>query len=43
MRLTEARARIIVLCNMFIGTFEHAILETLAYSDVFKYPLRLNE
>jgi len=28
---------------MFIGTFERAILETLAYSDVFEYPLRLDE
>ena len=43
MRLTEVRAGIIVLCNMFIGTLERAILETLAYSDVFEYPLRLNE
>jgi hypothetical protein len=28
---------------MFIGTLERAILETLAYSDVFEYPLRLDE
>jgi hypothetical protein len=28
---------------MFTGTFERAIIETLAYSDVFEYPLRLNE
>jgi len=28
---------------MFIGMLERAILETLAYSDVFEYPLRLNE
>jgi len=28
---------------MFIGTLERAILETLAYSDVFEYPLRVNE
>lgn len=28
---------------MFIGTLERAILETLAYSDVFEYPLNLNE
>src|SRR5258706_5721763 len=29
--------------NMFIGVLERAILETLAYSDVFDYPLRLDE
>lgn len=28
---------------MFTGTLERAILETLAYSDVFEYPLRLDE
>ncbi|MEP6894670.1 MAG: hypothetical protein ABI986_03590, partial [Chloroflexota bacterium] len=28
---------------MFNGTLERAILETLAYSDVFDYPLRLDE
>jgi len=28
---------------MFTGMLERAILETLAYSDVFEYPLRLNE
>lgn len=28
---------------MFTGTLEHAILETLAYSDVFDFPLRLDE
>jgi hypothetical protein len=28
---------------MFIGVLEHAILETLAYSDVFDYPLSLDE
>lgn len=28
---------------MFIGDLERAILETLAYSDVFEYPLRLDE
>ena len=43
MRLTEVRAGIIVLCNMFIGMLERAILETLAYSDIFEYPLSLNE
>lgn len=29
--------------NMFNGTLERAILETLAYSDIFDYPLRLDE
>jgi hypothetical protein len=29
--------------NMFNGTLERAILETLAYSDIFEYPLRMNE
>lgn len=29
--------------NMFNGTLERAILETLAYSDIFEYPLRLDE
>jgi len=28
---------------MFNGTLERAILETLAYSDIFEFPLRLNE
>ncbi|MEP7135387.1 MAG: hypothetical protein ABI904_10685 [Chloroflexota bacterium] len=28
---------------MFTGTLERAILETLAYSDIFEYPLRLEE
>jgi len=28
---------------MFNGILERAILETLAYSDIFEYPLRLNE
>ena len=28
---------------MFIGTLERAILETLTYSDVFDFPLRLDE
>ena len=28
---------------MFTGTMKRAILETLAYSDVFEYPLRLDE
>jgi len=29
--------------NMFNGTLECAILETMAYSDIFGYPLRLDE
>jgi len=33
----------IVSGNMFMGTLEQALLETLAYSDVFEYPLRLDE
>ncbi|HSM72540.1 MAG TPA: hypothetical protein VK851_13435 [Anaerolineales bacterium] len=28
---------------MLTGLLEHAILETLAYSDIFEYPLRLGE
>jgi len=28
---------------MFKGTLERAILETMAYSDIFEYPLRLDE
>lgn len=28
---------------MFNGNLEHAILEALAYSDIFEYPLRLKE
>ena len=28
---------------IFTGTFQQAILEALAYSDIFEYPLRLNE
>ena len=28
---------------MIIGTLERAILEALSYSDIFEYPLRLNE
>jgi hypothetical protein len=28
---------------MFIGNLERAILETLTYSDIFEYPLRLDE
>ena len=28
---------------MFNGTLERSILDTLAYSDIFEYPLRLNE
>jgi hypothetical protein len=41
--LTEVYAGSIVLCNMIYGTVERAILETLAYSDIFDYPLRLEE
>ena len=41
--LTEACAGSIVSCNMFNGTLARATLETLAYSDIFDYPLRLNE
>ena len=33
----------IVLSNMFTGDLERAILEALAYSDIFEYPLRLEE
>ena len=33
----------IVLSNMFTGDLERAILEALAYSDIFEYPLRLDE
>lgn len=33
----------IVLHNMINGALERAILETLAYSDIFEYPLRLDE
>lgn len=29
--------------NMFTGDLKHAILEALAYSDIFEYPLRLKE
>ena len=28
---------------MFIGNLERAVLETLVYSDIFEYPLRLDE
>jgi hypothetical protein len=42
-RLTEIRARSIFLYHMFIGNLERAILEALAYSDIFEYPLRLDE
>ena len=41
--MTEARVGSIVSYNMFNGTLEHAILKTLAYSDIFEYPLRLDE
>ena len=43
LRLTEVRMGSIVLLNMFTGTLERAVLETLAYSDIFEYPLRLKE
>jgi len=33
----------IVLHNMINGALERAILETLAYSDIFEHPLRLDE
>ncbi len=33
----------IVLSNMFTGDLERAILEALVYSDIFEYPLRLDE
>ena len=42
-RLTEACVGCIVLPNMLTGDLEHAILEALAYSDIFEYPLRLDE
>jgi hypothetical protein len=41
--LTEAHVGSIVSGNMFNSTLESAILETLAYSDIFEYPLHLNE
>jgi hypothetical protein len=41
--LTEAFAGSIVLPNMFTGDIARAILETLAYSDIFEFPLRLEE
>ena len=41
--LTEVQVGSIVFVMMFNGTVERAILETLAYSDVFDYPLRLAE
>ncbi len=41
--LTEVYAGSIVLSNMFIGDRKRAVLETLAYSDVFEFPLRLDE
>ena len=42
-RLTEAHRGSIVLSMMLTGNIEHAILEALAYSDIFDYPLRLEE
>lgn len=41
--LTEVYTGSIVLYNMIIGTLDRAILEALTYSDVFEYPLRLDE
>ena len=41
--LTEARVGSIVFSNMFIDAMGRAVLETLAYSDVFEYPLHLDE
>jgi len=42
-RLTEARMGSIVLSNMLTSNLERAILEALAYSDLFDYPMRLDE
>jgi len=42
-RLTEATVGSIVLPIMFASDLERAILEALAYSDIFEYPLRLDE
>ena len=33
----------IVLSTMLTGTTERAVLETLAYSDIFDYPLQRKE
>lgn len=41
--LTEAHAGSIVSFNMFIGDLKRAVLEALAYSDIFEFPLRLEE
>ena len=41
--MTEVQVGSIVFAIMFIGALERAILETLAYSDVFEYPLRVDE
>jgi len=41
--LTDAQWRSIVLPIMFNADLQRAILETLAYSDIFEYPLRLDE
>ena len=41
--MTEAHTRSIVLLKMFNGNLEQAVLEALAYSDIFEYPLRLKE
>ena len=42
-RLTEVHRGSIVLFIMFTGNLERGILEALAYSDIFDYPLRLEE
>lgn len=41
--LTEARAGSIVLPIMFTDGLERALHEALTYSDIFEYPLRLDE
>ena len=41
--MTEARVGSIVLFDMFTGELPRAVLETLVYSDIFEYPLRLEE
>ena len=41
--LTEVYAGSIVLSNMFSGDLRRAVLEALSYSDIFEFPLRLEE